>query len=278
MENIITARDIRAYCQWLNFLEKAKGTIAKYRRDMKEFAAYMGEKTVTEEAAAEWKTELNAKGCSPKTINAKLAAINGFFRFMGWGIKLKFLKIQKQLFREEKRQMSREEYSRLLRQAEKSGQERLALLMETLGATGIRVGELKYITAEGARKGKITIALKGKIRTILLPERLCRKLTDYANRHGITGEIFVTASGKSLSRRQIWHEMKRLCRRAGIEESKVYPHSFRHLFATVFYAACKDIVRLADVLGHSSVETTRIYIAISCEEHRRMIERLGLVI
>ena len=266
------------YCRALAFAEKAEGTIANYRRDVCAFAAYLGGRRVTEKRAAAWKNHLREKGYCPKTINSKLAALNGFFRFLGLEIKIKYLKIQKQLFRQENRQLSREEYSRLLSQARKSGQTRLALLMETLGATGIRIGELKYITTEGAKRGSVCIFLKGKIRIVILPEKLCRKLTNYARRYGITGEIFVTASGKSLSRRQIWHEMKRLCRQAGVEESKVYPHSFRHLFATVFYAACKDIVRLADILGHSSVETTRIYVAISCEEHKRQLERLGLVL
>ena len=174
--------------------------------------------------------------------------------------------------------MNQSEYNRLLETAHQLGRERLALLMETICATGIRVSEVRYITVETARDGKAEIALKGKIRTILLPNKLSRKLLKYAKRQKIaSGEIFLTRSGKALSRRQIWAEMKRLCRHAGVEPSKVFPHNLRHLFATAFYRACKDIAHLADLLGHSSVETTRIYLISSGTEHARQIERLGLV-
>ena len=174
--------------------------------------------------------------------------------------------------------MTQVEYRRLVETAYGAGNERLALLMETICASGIRVSEVPYITVEAVRSGKAVIALKGKIRTILLPGKLCRKLLKYAGKQKIaSGEIFLTKSGKSLSRRQIWAEMKRLCKSAGVEPSKVFPHNLRHLFATVFYRACKDIARLADVLGHSSIDTTRIYLVTSGAEHRRQLERLGLL-
>ncbi|MFR6094778.1 MAG: tyrosine-type recombinase/integrase [Dysosmobacter welbionis] len=151
--------------------------------------------------------------------------------------------------------------------------------METICATGIRVSEVQYITMEAAKRGRTDIFLKGKIRTILLPEKLCRKLLKYAQKHKTaSGEIFLTRSGRSLSRRQIWAEMKQLCRYAGVEPGKVFPHNFRHLFATIFYRACKDIVRLADVLGHSSIETTRIYLTTSGAEHAQQLNRLGLIL
>ena len=162
--------------------------------------------------------------------------------------------------------------------ARTQGRERLALLLETICGTGIRVSEVRYVTVEAVYRGRAEISLKGKIRTILLPGKLCRKLLKYARKQKIaSGEIFLTRNGTSLSRRQIWTELKRLCKSAGVESAKVFPHNLRHLFATIFYRACKDIVRLADVLGHSSIETTRIYLVTSGAEHARQLERLGLV-
>ena len=197
---------------------------------------------------------------------------------MNWAIRVKFLKIQRKLFRDPARELSRQEYDRLLTTARETGQERLALIMETLCATGIRISELRYITVEAAKDGRATIALKGKIRTILLPTKLCRKLSKYAKKQKIaSGAIFRTKSGKSITRRQVWYELKRLCQAAGVEPTKVFPHNFRHLFATTFYKACRDIARLADVLGHSNIETTRIYLAVSGAEQARQLDRLGLV-
>ena len=176
------------------------------------------------------------------------------------------------------RELTRAEYARLLDAARQQGRERLALLMETICATGIRVSELRYITLAAVRLGRAEIALKGKLRTILLPAKLCRKLQAYARKHAIaSGELFLTARGKPLGRRQIWGEMKGLCPLAGVEKSKVFPHNLRHLFATTFYQSCKDIARLADVLGHSSIETTRVYLLTTGREHRRALDRLGLV-
>lgn len=208
-----------------------------------------------------------------------LASLNGFFRFLGReDCRVKFLKVQRRLFRDAGRELTRPEYERLLSAAQSRGQERLALLMETICATGIRVSEVKYITVEAARQGRADISLKGKIRTILIPNKLCRKLLKYARKNKTaSGEIFLTRSGKGLSRKQIWAELKRLCKHAGVAVSKVFPHNLRHLFATSFYKACKDIVKLADVLGHSSIETTRIYLVTSGAEHARQLERLGLV-
>ena len=174
--------------------------------------------------------------------------------------------------------MTQAEYRRLLAAAAEQRQDRLGLLMETICATGIRVSEVQYITVEAARNGRAEIYLKGKIRTILLPAKLCRKLLKYAQKHNTaSGEIFLTRSGKPISRRQIWREMKTLCKKAGVESSKVFPHNLRHLFATAFYRACRDIVKLADILGHSSIDTTRIYLMTTGTEHARQLEKLGLV-
>ena len=278
MDNIITTEHIDAYCLSLLADERAAGTVAKYRRDLTAFVRWLEGRAVTKESAAGWKAHLMNHGYAPRTINSMLAAINGFFRFMDWGIRVKFLKIQRQLLRDPAREMTREEYTRLLTTARETGQERLALIMETLCATGIRISELRYITVEAAKDGRATIALKGKIRTILLPTKLHRKLVKYAKKEKIaSGAIFRTKSGKPISRRQVWYELKRLCQAAGVEPTKVFPHNFRHLFATTFYKACKDIARLADVLGHSNIETTRIYLAVSGEEQTRQLDRLGLV-
>lgn len=274
----ITPTDIDGYCLSLRSDERAAGTVAKYRRDLATFSRWIGGAAVTKETAARWKTHLLERGCKPETINSKLSAINGFFAFMGWPIKVKFLKIQHQLFRDPAREMTRQEYDRLLTVARETGQERLALIMETLCATGIRISELRYITVEAAKDGRATISLKGKIRTILLPTKLYRKLQKYAKKEKIaSGAIFRTKSGKPISRRQVWYELKRLCQAAGVEPGKVFPHNFRHLFATTFYKACKDIARLADVLGHSSIETTRIYLAVSGAEQARQLDKLRLV-
>lgn len=278
MDNIITTERIEAYCLSLLADERSAGTISKYHRDLTAFSLWLDGRAVTKETAAGWKSHLSHRGYAPCTVNSMLAAVNGFCRFMAWHIKVKFLKIQRQLFRDPAREMTREEYTRLLTTARETGQERLALIMETLCATGIRISELRYITVEAAKDGRATIALKGKIRTILLPTKLYRKLIKYAKKEKIaSGAIFRTKSGTPISRRQVWYELKRLCQAAGVEPTKVFPHNFRHLFATTFYKACKDIARLADVLGHSNIETTRIYLAVSGEEQTRQLDRLGLV-
>ncbi|WP_419035268.1 tyrosine-type recombinase/integrase [Dysosmobacter sp.] len=278
-QRTLSIKQLAAYDASLRTDERAPGTLEKYLRDLRAFLVWLDGRPVTKELAHQWKEELQTRGYAPVTINSMLSALNGLFRFLGWEeCRVKFLKVQRRLFRDERRDLNQSEYNRLLETAHQLGRERLALLMETICATGIRVSEVRYITVEAARDGKAEIALKGKIRTILLPNKLSRKLLKYAKRQKIaSGEIFLTRSGKALSRRQIWAEMKRLCRHAGVEPSKVFPHNLRHLFATAFYRACKDIAHLADLLGHSSVETTRIYLISSGTEHARQIERLGLV-
>ena len=269
---------LAAYARHLRAEERAIGTIEKYLRDVRAFAAWTENQPVTQELAAVWKEHLLATGHSPGTVNSMLAAINGLFRFLDWNIRVKFLKIQRRMFRDQSRELTREEYDLLVSTARASGKERLALLMEAICATGVRVSEVRYLTVEAARAGRADISLKGKIRTILLPGKLCRKLLKYARKNKTaSGEIFITRSGKSMSRRQIWAEMKALCRAAGVDPRKVYPHNLRHLFARIFYKSCKDIARLADVLGHSSIETTRIYLVTTGAEYTKQLERLGLV-
>lgn len=276
----LTEKHIASYVCKLREDEKSSATVEKYLHDIRAFAAWLGGRAVTKERTAEWKAGLTAEGFAPATINAKLAALNGLLDFAGWNeCRVKFLKIQRRMFRDSGRELTKAEYQRLFASAQALGRERLSLLMETICATGIRVSELRYITVESARQGKAEISLKGKIRVILLPGKLCRKLLKYAQKQKTaSGAIFCTRSGSELSRHQIWGELKRLCKYAGVEPTKVFPHNLRHLFASTFYKACKDIVKLADLLGHSSIETTRIYLLTSGAEHRRKLDELGLVL
>ncbi len=233
---------------------------------------------MTRELAAAWREELAARQ-SPATVNGKLTALDRLLAFLGWeDCRVKHLRVQRQLFRDSARELSREEYARLVETARRLGRGRLSLLMETICATGIRVSEVRYITVEAVREGRTEIALKGKIRTILLPGKLCRKLEKYARQKKITsGEMFLTRSGRPMSRKQIWAEMKGVCRAAGVAPSKVFPHNLRHLFARCFYRVSRDVAKLADVLGHSSIETTRIYLISTGAEHARTLDQLRLI-
>lgn len=279
MEYLLSAERISAFGKYLHQEERSKGTIEKYIRDITAFSVWLNGRGATKELAAEWKESLRENGYACVTINSMLAAWNTFCSFVGWNdFRMKYLRIQRRSFRDKSRDLTRQEYKRLLETAYALHRDRLALLLETICSTGIRVSEVKYITVGAAKQGRTEISLKGKIRTILLPEKLCRKLLKYARKQKIaSGEIFLTGSGKSLSRRQIWAEMKNLCRWAGVEASKVFPHNLRHLFASAFYQACRDIARLADVLGHSSIETTRIYLLTTGMEQRKQLDRLGLI-
>jgi site-specific recombinase XerD len=276
---VISSRLLEDFWARLRAEERAQSTIEKYQRDILSFCRYLEGQAVSKERAVGWKERLLRAGLSPATINAKLSAVNGLFRFLGWeDCRLRFFRVQRRLFRQPEKELTQQEYRRLTKAARASGQLRLELLMQALCATGVRVSELRYLTVEAAKRGRADIALKGKIRTILLPRKLCRKLLQYAQeRQIVSGEIFLTKSGTSLSRRQIWREMKSLCRAAEVEASKVFPHNLRHLFAIVFYQNFNDIVRLADVLGHSSIDTTRIYLLTGGDELARQIERLKLV-
>ena len=277
--HILTMDQLVLFQQHLAGEEREQSTIEKYMREVRSFQTWLTGRPVTTKIVASWKNHLRTEGYKPETINSKLSALNKFFSFMGWSeCRMKYLKIQRKLFRGTERELTKAEYIRLLETANSGGKVRLALLIETICATGIRVSEVKYITEEAIQTGRADIALKGKIRTILLPGKLCRKLQKYARKQKITsGEIFLTRSGKGISRRQIWAEMKALCKKANVAPSKVFPHNLRHLFARTFYRACRDVAKLADVLGHSSVETTRIYLISTGVEHARQLERLGLI-
>ncbi len=267
------------FADYLRAEERSAGTIEKYMRDVRKFFCWLADKSLEKVQVSAWRAQLLADGYAPETVNSMIVALNQFLDFIGRSdCRVHTLRIQRKLFRSQERELTREEYEQLVQTAQRKGQERLALLLEAITATGIRVSEVKYLTVEAARAGRAEIALKGKIRVILLPNKLCRKLLKYAKKQKtVSGEIFLTRNGKSLSRRQIWSEMKHLCKFAGVEASKVFPHNLRHLFATVFYQACKDIAKLADVLGHSSIETTRIYLVTSGTEHARQLAHLRLI-
>ena len=274
----ITEETLAAFARQLGEEERSPATLEKYLREVRQFAAFLGGREVTRELAAAWREELSARQ-SPATVNGKLPALDRLLAFLGWDdCRVKHLRVQRQLFRDSARELSREEYARLVETARRLGRGRLSLLMETICATGIRVSEVRYITAEAVREGRTEIALKGKIRTILLPGKLCRKLEKYARQKKITsGELFLTRSGRPMSRKQIWAEMKGVCRAAGVAPSKVFPHNLRHLFARCFYRVSRDVAKLADVLGHSSIETTRIYLISTGAEHARTLDQLRLI-
>ena len=277
--HILTIGHLISFKQQLRSEEREQSTIEKYMRELKLLGAWLVERPVTAEIVSGWKNYLRTAGYKPETVNGKLSAVNKFLSCMGWGeCCVKYLKIQRRLFRSTGRELTKDEYTRLVETAQSLGKTRLALLIETICATGIRVSEVKYITAEALRAGRADISLKGKIRTVLLPGKLCRKLQKYAKKQKITsGEVFLTRSGKGVSRRQIWAEMKALCKQARVAPSKVFPHNLRHLFARTFYQASRDVAKLADVLGHSSIETTRIYLISTGAEHVRQLDRLGLI-
>ena len=280
MNHIITAQHLEAFRAHLAEEERSAATVEKYLRDVRSLCAFLDGRPVTMESAAAWKEHLAAEGYAASSINAKVAAVNHFFASSGWqSLHIRPLRRQRQFFRDARRELTRAEYDRLVETALSTGRERLALLMEAVCATGVRVSEIRYFTVEAARRGRAEISMKGKIRTILLPGKLRRKLLHYAKRKNIaSGEIFLTRGGTSLSRKQIWAEMKALCRRANITPTKVFPHNLRHLFARTFYKVCRDVAKLADVLGHSSIETTRIYLVSTGAEHIRTLERLRLIL
>ena len=279
MLKIITNEQLQEFKEYLKNEEKESSTIAKYLHNVQVFVGWLGEKEITKEKLTGYKEYLIEKKYNPKTINGILSAINKFLTFVGQSeLKVKYLRIQRQLFRHSNKELTQAEYLKLINKAQELGKERLSLLMQTICATGIRVSELKYITVEAVKVGKAEISLKGKIRTILLTGKLCKKLLKYAKHKKITsGEIFITRSGMGLGRKQIWAEMKALCKKSGVAAGKVFPHNLRHLFARAFYRVCKDVAKLADVLGHSSIETTRIYLISTGAEHLQTLNKLQLL-
>lgn len=270
---------IQQFGRYLQEQERSTATISKYLRTLDRFYCWLPpDKGVDKTTVMAYK-EFLLKRHVPRGVNTILAALNGFFRFMGWdSYCVKALRLQRRFFSNPNSELSREEYQRLLTAAHQKGDTRLELLLQLMASTGIRVSEIRYVTADTLKTGRVQIRLKGKIRTILLSEKLRRKLRDYQSRQKITsGPLFLTRNRKAMDRRDIWLQMKRLCALADVPREKVFPHNLRHLFARTFYNAQKDIVKLADVLGHSSVETTRIYLLSSGQEHQRILDSLHLI-
>ena len=275
---MITNDSIEKFKNYLIDEEKASATQEKYMRDIKAFAKWALDSKLDKRKVLDYKEFLVSK-FAPASVNSVLSSLNSFFEFNHWyDMKVKMLKIQKQIFAQKDKELSKAEYERLLDAAKAKRNERLYLLMQTICSSGIRVSELQYITIEAIKIRKATINCKGKMRIVILPKELCRMLTEYAKTKKITsGPVFVSKTGKPLDRSNIWKMMKSLCEIAKVSKYKVFPHNLRHLFARTFYTLQKDIVRLADVLGHSSINTTRIYTMETGEIHRRQIQKLGLL-
>lgn len=273
----LSEHQILMFHQYLVREEKSMATVEKYLRDIHAFSSFLGVGSVTKEVVMAYKRWLQEQGYAVRSINSMLASLNGFFEFLGWGdCKVKAIRQQREMYLKEEKELTRGEYNRLLEAAK--GNPQLELVMLTICGTGIRVSELRYFTIEEVPHGEIHVNCKGKCRTILIPGKLRKRLMDYAKRENIrSGPIFLNKNGHPLNRSRIWAQMKALCGAAKVSPTKVFPHNLRKLFARTFYGIEKDIAKLADILGHSSIETTRIYIMTTGKEHRKQIEEMGLV-
>jgi len=259
--------------------EKSPATISKYLRDVRFFLKYAEQLPLNRQTVLDYKCHL-ASSYAVSSANSMLASLNAFFRFAGrLELCVKQFRAQRKAFIPQEKELSKQEYERLVHTARLRGDERLCLMIQTICGTGIRVSELQHITVEAVRRGEATVRCKGKIRPVFLVQELRTALLHYAKRCGITsGPVFITRNGRPVSRTAIWRQMKTLCQQAQVLPCKVFPHNLRHLFARIFYAAEKDIAKLADVLGHTSINTTRIYVATTGAEHRRRMEQLGLIL
>ncbi len=277
---IITESIILSFKAYLQNEEKSANTIEKYVRDVKAFAVYTNNFDVTKEMIIAYKNKLIGDNYAVRSINSMIASLNSLFIFVGWeDLKVKSIKLQRQIYCPEEKELTKAEYLRLVNTAKQKSNERLNLLIQTICGTGIRVSELQYITVEAVKCGEAVVSLKGKTRSVFIVRELKKKLLRYAAEQGIkTGTIFITRSGKPMSRTNIWREMKNLCEQANVNPDKVFPHNLRHLFARTFYSIEKDIAKLADILGHSSINTTRIYIITTGNEHRQRMENMRLII
>ena len=279
MENRkLSVRHLASFREHLILEEKSAATVEKYVRDANGFLEFAGDREVTKELAVAYKNDRQERCYAVRSINSMLASINSLMDFLNWAdCKVKTLRCQRQTYCAAEKELTKAEYLRLLEASQ--SQEQLNLVIQAICGTGIRVSELRYFTVEAVRDGEITVRCKSKTRTILVPGKLKKRLLNYAKSCGIqTGSVFVTKNGKPIDRSNIWAQMKRLCTAAGVNPTKVFPHNLRKLFARTFYGIEKDIAKLADILGHSSINTTRIYIISTGTEHRRKIERLGLIV
>lgn len=279
-ERVLTDDKISSFAIYLKNEEKSKNTIEKYIRDVKLFFAYVKSVEITKEKVIAYKNKLICDNYAIRSVNSMLASINSLFVFLGWlDLKAKNIKLQRQIYYPEEKELTKAEYIRLCRTAERKHNERLNLILQTICGTGIRVSELRFITVEAVKSNIAIVSLKGKTRSVFIVKELKKKLLRYAKNQNIkSGMIFVTRTGKAINRTNIWREMKSLCKDANVNPQKVFPHNLRHLFARVFYGIEKDIAKLADILGHSSIDTTRIYIISTGTEHRRCMENMRLII
>lgn len=274
----IGEEDMVGFASWLREQEKSPATVKKYLRDVRAFCHFAKGQEVDKELTVGYKTHLLERGYGVRSVNSMLASLNSFLTYKGWeGCRVRSIRIQREVYCRQERMLTRQEYFRLLEVAR--GRPRLHLLLQTLCGTGIRISELAFFTVEGIKRGEIVVRCKGKTRRILLPKRLKKKLLAYAGRENIqTDPLFCTRTRKPLDRSNIWAEMKSLCAKAGVSPEKVFPHNLRKLFARTFYAQEKDVAKLADILGHSSIDTTRIYIMTDGWEHQRRLDSLRLVL
>jgi len=277
---ILTKTLLKQFKEHLILEERSEATIEKYGRDVVAFMAYASGTEITKELAIAYKNKLKDDGYKVRSINSMLASINSLFAFLGWhDLKVKSIKVQQQIFCPEEKELTKAEYMRLVNTAKAKHNERLCLILQTICGTGIRVSELQFITVEAAKRGEATVSCKGKTRSVFIVRELQKKLLRYATEQGIeSGCILVTRTGKPISRTNIWRDMKSLCVEANVNPNKVFPHNLRHLFARVFYGIEKDIAKLADILGHSSINTTRIYIISTGTEHRQRMENMRLIV
>lgn len=277
---ILTRNAVQNLEQHLREEEKSENTVAKYLRDVLAFAAFVGGNEITKDIVIAYKNKLVSENYAMRSINSMLASLNSLFAFLNWqDCKVKSIKIQRQIYCPEEKELTKAEYVRLINAAKQKKNERLSLLIQTICGTGIRVSELEYITVEAVRRGEVTVSCKGKTRTVFIVKDLKKKLLRYAAEQEIkSGCMFITRKGKPMSRTNIWREMKNLCESANVNAKKVFPHNLRHLFARTFYGIEKDIAKLADILGHSSINTTRIYIISTGTEHRRRMENMRLIL
>lgn len=269
---------LTAYLTYLLEEEKSEATIRKYAHDIRTFYSFLGNQTEVDKTCVVNYKEYLKQHYKTTSINSMIVALNRFFVFLGWEeCRVKELKIQKRVFSSTSEELSEEEYQRLLEAAKNRKNNRLMMLMQAICATGIRVSEHRFITVEALKNGYMVISNKGKIREVHFPEKLRSSLIKYCYQHKIThGCVFVTRNGKAMDRSNIWSMMKSLCETANVDRKKVYPHNLRHLFAITYYQLEKDIIHLADILGHSSIETTRIYIRTSSRECQRVFNRMNL--
>ncbi len=259
--------------------ERSQNTISKYIHDITKFLCYLGDREITKALVVQFKEQLT-NIYAPTSVNSMIEAINGFLDWLGLPLcKVKPLKIQKDIFSKPEKELTQREYERLVQTAEKRNNRKLSLLIQTICATGIRVSELQYITVASLHTGRSTVSCKGKNRTIFLTKELCRTLKRYCVGQGIaSGSVFVSKNGKPLNRSNIWRMLKSLCKEANVATGKVFPHNLRHLFARTYYKIEKDISRLADILGHSNINTTRIYTIESGNTHAKQVERMKLMV